>query len=216
MIQPESRSPRSPDTRARIVAAAERLFAERGFAGTTMRDLTRAAGTNLAAVNYHFGSKEGLLEEVFSTYLVPISRERLRLLDEAERAAAGQPLPLRTLLEIYLSPAIHRLAVNHAGIPSILSRLHHEPHPTVEALILKVMQPVTTRYGAAVQRTLPGLDPQLILLRGHLMTGAMLYILGHGRVFMERMAGGAAALNDADVLLRQLVDFCEAGFSRDA
>ncbi len=216
MVKPDSRSPLSPSTRARIVAAAERLFAERGFAGTTMRDLTRAAGTNLAAVNYHFGSKEGLLEAVFSTYLVPISQERLRLLDEAERAAGGRPLPLRTLLELYLSPAIRRLAVNHAGIPSILSRLHHEPHPAVEELILKVMQPVTARYGAAVQRAMPGLDPQLILLRGHLMTGAMLYILGHGRVFLERMAGGSSALNDPEVLLRHLVDFCEAGFSRNA
>ncbi len=211
-----ARSSQSADTRLRIVAAAERLFAERGFAGTTMRELTRAAGTNLAAVNYHFGSKEGLLEEVFRTYLEPISRERLQSLDAAERTAGGQALPLRTLLEMYLAPAVRTLAVRHSGIPSILTRLHHEPHPAVEDLIARIMQPVTARYVAAVARALPGMDPQLLLLRGHLMTGAMLYILGHGRVFMERMSGSHAALADDEQLLRHLVDFCEAGFSRHA
>jgi AcrR family transcriptional regulator len=216
VTDPPSRSLQSSDTRQRILAAAERQFAERGFAGTTMRDLTHAAGTNLAAVNYHFGSKEGLLHEVFRTYLEPIGRERLDALDAAEQAAGGAPLPLRRILELYLAPAVRTLASRHSGIPSIVTRLHHEPHPAVEELIARVMQPVTARYIAAVARTLPGLDPQLILLRGHLMTGAMLYILGHGRVFMERLSAPAAPALNEDALLRHLVDFCEAGFGRDA
>lgn len=211
-----TRSAQSTETRQRILIAAERLFAERGFAGTTMRDLTQAAGTNLAAVNYHFGSKEGLLEEVFRTYLEPISRERLASLDAAEAAAAGQALPLRRILELYLTPAVRQLGSRHRGIPSILSRLHQEPHPSVEDLITRMMQPVALRYAAAVARALPGLEPQLILLRGHLMTGAMLHLLGYGRVVMDRMHSGPGPASDDAELLRHLIDFCEAGFQRHA
>lgn len=211
-----AQSPQSDSTRARIVAAAERLFAERGFAGTTMRDLTTLAGTNLAAVNYHFGSKEGLLEAVFRTYLEPLMAERLKLLDAAEGQSLGQPLPLRTIIELYVGPAVRTLSRDRAGIPSLMSRLHQEPHPAVEELILRLTQPVIARYAAAVQRTLPSLDPTRILIRGHLMTGAMLYILGHGRLLLSKQApvqGGV--LGEAD-LLHELVSFCEAGVRQDA
>lgn len=211
-----AQSPQSDSTRARIVAAAERLFAERGFAGTTMRDLTTLAGTNLAAVNYHFGSKEGLLEAVFRTYLEPLMAERLKLLDAAEGQSLGQPLPLRTIIELYVGPAVRTLSRDRAGIPSLMSRLHQEPHPAVEELILRLTQPVIARYAAAVQRTLPSLDPTRILIRGHLMTGAMLYILGHGRLLLSKQAPTqGAVLGEAD-LLHELVSFCEAGVRQDA
>ncbi len=211
-----AQSPQSESTRVRIVAAAERLFAERGFAGTTMRDLTTSAGTNLAAVNYHFGSKEGLLEAVFRTYLEPIMAERLRLLDAAEAQAQGQPLPLRTIIELYVGPAVRTLSRDRAGIPSLMSRLHQEPHPAVEELILRLTQPVIVRYAAAVQRTLPTLDPTRILIRGHLMTGAMLYILGHGRLLLSKQVPSQSGmLSEAD-MLQELVRFCEAGVRQDA
>jgi AcrR family transcriptional regulator len=211
-----ARSPQSDATRARIVAAAEQLFAERGFAGTTMRDLTTAAGTNLAAVNYHFGSKEGLLETVFRTYLEPISAERMRLLDEAESRAQGEPIPLRTLIELYIGPAVRSLTRDRAGIPSLVSRLHQEPHPTVEQLILNLSQPVIARYAAAVQRTLPQLDAQRILIRGHLMTGAMLYILGHGRLLMSKQAPASGTAAGEALLIQELINFCAAGLRQDA
>lgn len=198
------------------MAAAETLFAQQGFAGTTMRALTTAAGTNLAAVNYHFGSKEGLLETVFRTYLEPISAERIRLLDEAEALAAGQPVPLRTLIEHYVEPAVRTLARDRAGIPSLVSRLHHEPHPAVEELILKLTQPVIARYAAAVQKSLPHLDLQSILIRGHLMTGSMLYILGNGRLLMNKQALASGGPPSEADLIQELIDFCVAGFRQDA
>ena len=211
-----ARSPSSDSTRARIVAAAEKLFAERGFASTTMRDLTSAAGTNLAAVNYHFGSKEGLLETVFRTYLEPISAERIRLIDEAESKAQGQPIPLRTLIELYVGPAVRSLSRDRAGIPSLVSRLHQEPHPAVEELILKLTEPVIARYAAAVHRVLPHLDLQRILIRGHLMTGSMLYILGHGRLLLSKQAPAGAGLPSEATLVQELIDFCVAGFNQNA
>lgn len=216
MSSPETRSPQSRETRERILAAAERLFARHGFDGTTTRALTREAEVNLAAVNYHFGSKEGLLEAVFRNCFEPINRERLRLLDEAEARAPGQPLPIRTLLRMFVAPALEALAGEHTGVTSILSRLHHEPHPAVEELIQRVTLPVVQRYAAAVQRSLPHLDPRRVLLRGHFMIGAMLYALGHGRVILGALLGPGEAELDPESLERELVDFCAAGFEADA
>jgi AcrR family transcriptional regulator len=77
------------DTRERILDVAERLFMARGYEGTSMRMITGEAEVNLAAVNYHFGSKEALLREVFRRRLEWLNRERLRALDELEAQANG-------------------------------------------------------------------------------------------------------------------------------
>ena len=76
-------------TRYRILDTAESLFAEQGFSATSLRNITTAAGVNLAAVNYHFRSKEGLIEAVFARRVAPLNAERLELLTAAEDRAAA-------------------------------------------------------------------------------------------------------------------------------
>ena len=83
---------RSIDTRERILDAAERLFMAHGYEGTSMRQITGEAAVNLAAVNYHFGSKESLMQEVFRRRLDWLNEERLRVLDHMEADANGKPL----------------------------------------------------------------------------------------------------------------------------
>eukprot|EP01035_Chromulina_nebulosa_P048187 gene48187-65373_t len=77
-------------TRTAIISAAERLYAERGFADVTMRDIVAAADVNLAAVNYHFGSKDELIAELFVTRSLATNRERLRELKAAEEVGDGR------------------------------------------------------------------------------------------------------------------------------
>ena len=77
-------------TRTAILSAAERLYAARGFADVTMRDIVAAAGVNLAAVNYHFGSKDELIAELFVTRSLATNRERLNELKAAEAAGGGR------------------------------------------------------------------------------------------------------------------------------
>lgn len=177
-----------------------------------MRRLTQAARVNLASVNYHFRSKEGLIEEVVRTYLEPIGHERLRLLEEARARHGAAAIPIRELVEMYLAPAVRALAERHPGVPSILSRLHHEPHPVVEAMILRLSQPIASLYAAEVQRALPHLDAARVLLRGHMMIGAMLFVLGSGRVLMRGMLPEGQLDFDAKTMLGELVAYCEAGF----
>ena len=83
---------RNIDTRERILDAAERLFMTHGFDGASMRQITGEAAVNLAAVNYHFGSKEALMQEVFRRRLDWLNDERIRVLDEMEEAAGDKPL----------------------------------------------------------------------------------------------------------------------------
>src|SRR3974390_2288960 len=77
-------------TRTAILAAAERLYADRGFGDVTLRDIVAAAGVNLAAVNYHFGSKDELIAELFVTRSIATNRERLNELKAAEEAGGGR------------------------------------------------------------------------------------------------------------------------------
>jgi AcrR family transcriptional regulator len=80
----------SDHTRTAILAAAERLYADRGFADVTLRDIVAAADVNLAAVNYHFGSKDELIAELFVTRSIATNRERLNELKQAEEAGGGR------------------------------------------------------------------------------------------------------------------------------
>jgi AcrR family transcriptional regulator len=88
-----------PDTVTRILDTAEVLFAEKGFAETSLRNITTRAKVNLAAVNYHFGSKKSLIQAVFARYLDPFSERLNASLDELEALYQGKQVPLEVLLE---------------------------------------------------------------------------------------------------------------------
>src|SRR5437868_9978051 len=99
----------SQDTKTRILDVAEGLFMEHGCEATSLRQLTAAAGVNLAAVNYHFGSKEELFQAVLTRRLDPMNQERIERLDRLEREAAARPLTCERILSAMLIPAL-RLA----------------------------------------------------------------------------------------------------------
>src|SRR3954463_9505406 len=99
----------SAGTKTRILDAGERLFVEHGFEATSLRQLTAAAAVNLAAVHYHFGSKEELFQAVLTRRLDPMNVERIALLERVEREAGGKPATCEKVLFAMLAPAL-RLA----------------------------------------------------------------------------------------------------------
>ena len=105
----ESPSSESPATRESLLDAAERLFAEAGIAASSVRAITREAGVNLAAVSYHFGSKDGLVREVLRRRLTPLQDERLRRLEALERRHAPDPPPVDAILRAFLHPVARYL-----------------------------------------------------------------------------------------------------------
>ena len=86
-------------TRARLLAAAERLFAKGGEEATSLRAVTREADANVAAVHYHFGGRDGLLREVLNRHIEPINRRRIELLDAL--SSDGHPTALEAVVEAF-------------------------------------------------------------------------------------------------------------------
>ena len=91
-------------TRRRLLEAAEQLFSEEGFDRVSVRDITERAKANVAAVNYHFGSREGLVEQVMERYINPVNEERVARLDTLERRAGSKPVPVEELLDAFVRP----------------------------------------------------------------------------------------------------------------
>src|SRR6266516_2051252 len=103
------------ETKQRILDSAERLCAEHGSEATSLRNIIADAKVNLAAIHYHFHSKDALLEAVIVRRLDPINQERLRLLDDCERQANGGRPPLEAVLEALIAPAVRVGGANQVG-----------------------------------------------------------------------------------------------------
>jgi AcrR family transcriptional regulator len=168
------------DTRERILDAAERLFMESGYEGTSMRMITGEAEVNLAAVNYHFGSKEALLREVFRRRLAWLNRERLRQLDELELQAAGQPLKPSAILEAFFGTLLQMGSDESLGgmtFLRLLGRTLTEPADFIRTFFAGEYAEVIERYKRALFRALPEVPHEEIIWRFHLMLGAMSYAI---------------------------------------
>ena len=96
---------REAATKAPVLTAAERLFALHGFQNVSVRDITAEAGVNLASVNYHFGSKDALLFEIFRRRTAELNRDRARMLHEASDRHGGKP-PVREILRALFEPPL--------------------------------------------------------------------------------------------------------------
>ncbi|GAA5523485.1 hypothetical protein Maes01_00030 [Microbulbifer aestuariivivens] len=166
------------DTVGRILDAAEVLFAERGFTETSLRTITSTAGVNLAAVNYHFGSKKELIQAVFERFLTPFTRSLVEELDRRE--AMDEPLSAERLLD-----SLYRVAMAN------LEREGRNPQRFMRLLGLAYTQSqghlrrfIVSRYGDSYQRfagllskALPGLDPVTFYWRLYFMLGATIFTL---------------------------------------
>lgn len=203
------------NTRDRLLAAAETLFAEQGFESVSLRDLTHAAGTNLAAVNYHFGSKEHLIEEVLLRSLNPINEERLRLLDEAEEEAAPGPPSLEAIADAFLRPALSQVRDRQHSqmlFCKLLGRCLIDRNRDMPERAWELFREVIQRFGDALKNSHGGLAHAEALWRLNFMAGSMISTLVHGDKVVQ-FSGEADAPPDTDAVLRRLVAFCAQGLA---
>ncbi len=203
------------DTRERLLDAAELAFAENGIQQASLRTITAAADANLAAVNYHFGSKDGLIREVLQRLVGPINAERLRRVDEAEAHYSDKIVPLDELLRHFLEPTLKLFATGQAHIPALIGRFHHETSPAVAQTMAAVLEPVVGRFLEALMRSVPSLTIERALIRGQFMVGALLETLSLNPDVLKLMqpdgVGSVGQLN----MLDELVSFCAAGFRHE-
>jgi len=168
------------DTRSRILDAGERLFMEHGFDGTSMRMITSQAGVNLAAVNYHFGTKELLIQEVFRRRLTHLNQSRLAALDQLEAEAAGAPIKPSRIVDAFFGTALRMAADVEGGghtFMCLLGRTYTEPNEFVRQFLAEEYAECVERFLAALYRALPEVDRNEILWRFHFMMRAMSYAI---------------------------------------
>lgn len=162
-----------PTTRDRILDEAVRLFAQHGFEGTSMRNITQAAGVNLASVNYHFGSKTGLLREAMRRRIEPVNAERVRRLDAAIAAAGGGTPSLETIIDAFIRPAVEEFAdLDPSHFMGMVQMLYSgEVGPD---FFRELFGPLVQRFNAVLHEAAPQLGPLELAWRLHFLVGAMM------------------------------------------
>lgn len=167
---------RQKTTKERILDSAEHLFAWNGFRGTSLRAITGGAGVNLAAVNYHFGTKEALLEAVLERRLIPLNQKRRENLERVRKDARRQrrkPLVHDLVLAI-IKPTLDFLtSVPRAeDFTAIVTRSFLDPDPTVRRIFLRQVKPVFELIFAGFGEALPELSEKVLLWRLYFLFGA--------------------------------------------
>lgn len=205
-------------TQDRLLDAAEQLVALKGYANTSLREITAKADANVAAVNYHFGSKENLVAAMLGRRLEPLNRERLSMLDaELELAQAENRRPaIRAVLRAFIEPAIFFFQSRTGGkhFLRMFSRIHADPDDAIRKEFLKHMLPVFQQFLVGFQSALPNVPPEKLVPRIFFCIGAM----GHGAsILVDRELREEAPnlqlppLLDVDALVEELLAFLTRG-----
>ena len=201
------------DTRERILDVAERLFADRGFPATPLRDITNEARVNLASVNYHFGSKESLLAAVLERHLRPVNARRLELLNAIESGAGNDAPDAEAVIRAFLSPPFQmRQEWGTCGdnFLRLMGRIHSETHEEFRATFFQQFEEVFRRFSQAFQRALPHLEATDVGWRMLFLVGSMAFTMAGGDSFAPI---GPGAKKDPEDVLEALIQYAAAGMS---
>ena len=204
------------ETKARILDAAETLFMEHGYEATSLRSLTTAADVNLAAVNYHFGTKEELFQAVLTRRLDPMNQRRLDLLTRFEAESAPKPLSCDRILSALLVPALALARDPERGGANflrLLGRAYADPAPFIRRLLSDQYTDMIARFKAAFSRALPQMPRKELSWRLHFIMGALSYTLaGTDALKIIAELNPYETTND-ELLLRRLGPFLLAGLT---
>ncbi len=203
---------REAATKAQVLAAAERLFALHGFQNVSVRDITAEAGVNLASVNYHFGSKDALLFEIFRRRTAELNRDRARMLHEATDRHGGKP-PVREILRAFFEPPMRWSSPGNDRRISVQFIIRARSEGTEQMReVLRTDVSHLRRFADALMAARPELAPEEVYWRLHFVLGMI-----HNNRFAEfdrlhTLSEGLTRESDTEALLRRMLDFAEAGF----
>ena len=204
---------RGEDTKQAILDAAEGLFGEQGYAATSMRSIVAAAGVNLAAIHYHFGSKEALLEAVVDRRGKPLEHGRFEHLTRFEAEAGGNGPEVEQILEAFLAPAI-RLTRDPSGggrrFVQLMGRLHGESGEGFRKVFAQQFGATVTRFGAALEKALPGTPKEELFWKMFFSVGAMAHTLRSAGL-IQALSDGLCDDSDGEMVLKRLIAFLAAG-----
>ena len=200
-------------TKTRILTATEKLFIQHGYDATSLRAITTEAAANLAAVNYHFGSKEELFALVLTTRLDVLNLERVRLLDALEAAGIDAGHSVEQLITVMFLPALQLARDNERGgsdFLKLLGRAYADPSPFVRNLLAERYAAQDARFVQAFAKALPDLAPQDLTMRLHFVLDAISSTLASedARKLMTTLASTSnGALEEDAAVLAHLAPF---------
>ena len=195
----------SDHTRTAILSAAERLYADRGFADVTLRDIVAAAGVNLAAVNYHFGSKDELIAELFVTRSLATNRERLNELRSAEEMGGGRA-DIDAILRALVGPMLRGCLGpdrERSAAARFMIRASIELVPPIRRIKNREIDHLR-KFAAAMRRSLPDCR-EADLYWGLHFALAMAHQTIRDSERLTRLSEGLCDLNDVDAMIERVV-----------
>jgi AcrR family transcriptional regulator len=197
------------ETKEKILDAAERLVGEQGYAATSLRHIIAEAGVNLAAVHYHFGSKEELLDAVVARKVTPVNESRIAWLERVEAEAGSGPMVVEKVLEAFLIPTAE-VASRSPEFVRLMGRMLAEG--MMPRIVERHFQSTGTRFVAALRRAVPELPQEELMWRVHFMVGAMAHTMCRVPIFPQTTGQTA----DMKLRMQRLVTFLGAGFRAPA
>jgi AcrR family transcriptional regulator len=201
------------DTKDTILDTAERLFAERGFDATSLRAITAAAGVNLAAVNYHFQSKDKLLQALFTRRLDRLNRRRMECLDRYETEYGEKPIPLEKLVRALIEPMFDIPGSGYGGSNTfglLMGRMYSAPQSSLGDILLTDIRSFAERFGSSIRRTLPGIPPEDLYWRTFFALGATVHTLASPHI-LQQISRGLCNPGNRETTLGKLTAFIVAG-----
>lgn len=206
-----------PDnTKHKILDAAEILFSKQGFGNTSLRQITSAAKVNIAAVNYHFGSKEKLVSAVFERRIMPLNAMRRVLLEKELKAADKENrLPdTRQILKAFIDPTIDQIQhPDKKYFLSLMGMAFTDPNALFTDRVLPLLFPVFDQFLDAFCLALPHLSKSEIMTRFQLCLGAMshaLHIIHYADRRFKNVTGKKPE-TDPLIIRKRLIDFTQKG-----
>jgi AcrR family transcriptional regulator len=197
-------------TRERILRTAERLFAERGFNGVSVRELAAEAQVNIASIGYHFENKEGLLSEVYRRHCEPLIEERLRGLEASSRLR-GQAR-IAAIIEAFVRPALQQVEVEDgAAFIRLRAVLSGENSDLLEKLVAENFDQSSTAFIDELCACLPHLTRTDVCWRFHFLLGTIYYTAA-GPHRITAFSHGRCDPSDTEAVIKELVPLMTRAF----
>ena len=210
-VTPKKKAP-VRNGKERILDAAEQLFAQRGFYGVPLRDITQAAGVDVALVGYHFGGKRELFAAVFERRAKLLNRERLEQLEEVRRAALPGAPALEAIINAFTRPLVERSARGGPGWKSYFALIAYVSNTREfgSGLMTRHFDSLIARFVAVTREALPRCPPQEIYWGYQFLTGALTLTFAEtGRI--DQLSGGLCRSSDLDAVQERLAPYVAAG-----
>jgi AcrR family transcriptional regulator len=201
------------ESKRRLLDAAEELFADKGFDVVSVRDITQHAKANVAAVNYHFGSRDGLIALVVTRYITPVNEERAARFEALEKKFGSKAAPLEEIIDAFVRPLVgivRKSELSERLFCRLLGRIFSMQGEGFPPLVEEQMRVLIDRFTRMLAKALPGVAPEEMAWRIHFIVGGMIHMLMNQEL-LHRVTSGASGSPSMESVLGRFIRFAAAG-----